>query len=405
MATINLYQKTRKGKEHHPIYLRITHDRKSRLVNLDVRLSEDDWNADRGEVRRSHPNYKWLNNFLKSKQAEAQQHVLKVRSRSRNGVSVETLKEAVEGNWQDLTDFFSFAEDIIADFDKQNNYNRKRNYKVVIRRMHKFWEEETLPFSRLDLTFLKKFDVFLKTEYGNRPNTRKNYLKKIRKIFNDAIREGYVERSLYPFDQFTIPSEKTYKTKLSYDQIKDLEAAELTEGQRRWDSRNIFVFAFYARGMRFRDVIQLQWKKLRNGRLRYRMEKTGHLVDMKLLPQMNTILDYYRPVDVKPDPEDYVFPFFEKEKDYTNKKFLDKQVSSKNATVNGRIKEVAKQVGIEENVSFHVARHSFAYRCLKKGKDVYTIKDLLGHEDIRATMQYLKSLGDDHLDKEAADIF
>ena len=275
----------------------------------------------------------------------------------------------------------------------------------MIGRIHEFWGKDKLPFSQIDATFLRKFNVYLETEYDNKPNTRGNYLKKVRKIFNDAIREDYVDRSLYPFHKFTIPSEKTYKTKLHYDQIKDLEGATLTKGQRRWDSRNMFVFAFYGRGIRFRDILQLTWDKVKNGRLRYIMQKTGHLVDMKLLPQMNEILDYYRPEEGKPDPEDYVFPFFEKEKDYTNKKFFENQVASKNSLVNTKIKEVAGQVEIEENVSFHVARHSFAYHCLKEGKDVYTIKDLMGHADIRATMNYLKSLGTAHLDEEMTNIF
>lgn len=405
MASIKLYQKPGKGKTHHPLYLRITHNRKSRLVNLDIRISEDDWNAKQQKVRKTHPNYKWLNNFLKGKRAEAQQEILKVREKSKNGVTADILKQAVEGSWQDLTDFFTFAEDIIADFEKRGKYRRKRNYKVVMGRMREFWGKDKLPFSNIDVTFLRKFNVYLETEYGNKPNTRGNYLKKVRKIFNDAIREEHIDRSLYPFNKFTIPSEKSYKTKLLYDQIKDLEGAKLKKGQRRWDSRNMFVFAFYARGMRFRDILQLTWGKVKNGRLRYIMEKTGHLVDMELLPQMNDILDHYRPEEEKPDPEDYVFPFFQKEKDYTDKKFFENQVSSKNSLVNGKIKEVAKKVDIEENVSFHVARHSFAYHCLKEGKDVYTIKDLLGHEDIRATMQYLKSLGTAHLDDEVANIF
>ena len=101
MATIKLYQKPRKGKTHHPLYLRITHDRKSRLVNLDIRIAEDDWNENQQKVRKTHPNYKWLNNFLKGKRAEAQQEILKVREKSKNGVTADILKQAVEGSWQD----------------------------------------------------------------------------------------------------------------------------------------------------------------------------------------------------------------------------------------------------------------------------------------------------------------
>ena len=39
-------------------------------------------------------------------------------------------------------------------------------------------------------------------------------------------------------------------------------------------------------------------------------------------------------------------------------------------------------------VLFHVSRHSFASLLLENGVDIYTIKDLMGHTNVRTTQIY-----------------
>ena len=55
------------------------------------------------------------------------------------------------------------------------------------------------------------------------------------------------------------------------------------------------------------------------------------------------------------------------------------------------IKQVAKQCGIEKNVSWHVARHSFATSvCLSNGVPIETLSKMMGHTSIRSTQIYAK---------------
>lgn len=49
----------------------------------------------------------------------------------------------------------------------------------------------------------------------------------------------------------------------------------------------------------------------------------------------------------------------------------------------------AQRAEITRKISTHTLRHSFASHQLSMGTDIFTIKKLLGHEDIRTTMLYL----------------
>ena len=44
--------------------------------------------------------------------------------------------------------------------------------------------------------------------------------------------------------------------------------------------------------------------------------------------------------------------------------------------------------GIKKHITFHCGRHSFASLLLENGVDIYTIKDLMGHTNVRTTQIY-----------------
>lgn len=54
------------------------------------------------------------------------------------------------------------------------------------------------------------------------------------------------------------------------------------------------------------------------------------------------------------------------------------------------VKQACKQAGIKKDVHVHTLRHTFATHLLEDGMDIITLKQLLGHENIETTIEYLQ---------------
>ena len=54
------------------------------------------------------------------------------------------------------------------------------------------------------------------------------------------------------------------------------------------------------------------------------------------------------------------------------------------------VRQVAKASGVKKEVHTHTLRHSYATHLLEEGMDIMTLKDLLGHQNIETTMEYLQ---------------
>jgi site-specific recombinase XerD len=63
------------------------------------------------------------------------------------------------------------------------------------------------------------------------------------------------------------------------------------------------------------------------------------------------------------------------------------------------LKDWAKKAGIEKQIGWHTARHSFVVLSLESGTEIYTLSKLLGHTDVKTTQVY--AVATDKMKREA----
>ncbi len=64
-----------------------------------------------------------------------------------------------------------------------------------------------------------------------------------------------------------------------------------------------------------------------------------------------------------------------------------------NQKMNAYLKEIADVCGIDKNLTFHIARHTFATTVtLSNGVPIETVSKMLGHTNLRTTQHYAKIL-------------
>ena len=395
------HKTNKKGRS--PIYLRIADGSKNRYVSLRVYILPSQWNERTGRVRKSHTQSEAINAMIAERVSEAESEILRLQT-DRASISADQLKEnlALPANGRD--DFFAFADEVIADFERRGKIHSHVRFKAILGKFRAF-AGVPLPYDRLTPALLRKYETHLIQHHDNSTNTVASNLKAIRTVLYRAIREGHFPQEKNPFFQFKIKQGRPSRGKLSLPELRTIEALDLPEGTLIWHVRNYFLFSFYCAGIRFGDMAQLRPENIvENGegpRLEYSMSKTGGRKSIKLLPEARSIVDHYR---ADGEARTYLFPMLEGY-DLSTPRKLYNAIASQNALVNKYLKKVAKRAEITCNLSFHISRHSFADIARQKGWDVYLISKALGHSSIKVTENYLKGFDAEALDAEMENLF
>lgn len=70
---------------------------------------------------------------------------------------------------------------------------------------------------------------------------------------------------------------------------------------------------------------------------------------------------------------------------------IDNRIDKVLKQVNHDLKEIAKWIGIDENLTTYAARHTFATTLYRNEIPTARIKEMMGHESERVTEIYLQS--------------
>lgn len=408
MASIKVFPKMNKINKQGlvPVYLRLTKNRRSKYIALDVYIDPKDWNEKTGKLRPGAVNAKQINSYLSIKEAEAEATSLEMESRSKF-VSAYDIKSKLLGIAPG--DFFTFFEKRIQERTEEFSVGTINHYKCVQKKLRNFCGKEILYFDELNVSFIREFQEYLKNDLNNHTNTIHSNLKIIRTLLNDAAAEELMPFEKNPFNKIKLRAQKTSREFLLDDELDRLEKLELRENTMINHHRNLYIFSAYTAGIRISDLLTMRWKNFDGEHLYFTIKKNQEDISIKLPEKSLQLLAYYKELAQrgkgKPvvTPESYIFPLLKIAVDETDKLVLHKAISSATTYVNKNLRLLTKKAKIHKNISFHTARHSWAVRALQKGMRIEYVSKLMGHQSVKHTEVYAKILNEE-LDK-AMEVF
>ncbi len=355
------------------LYLRVFLNRRYVIVPLDVSVNPEYFDKKFQKVTRGANKIK-LNHIITDALGRASNIILKYQFNRQNLTKDIFIKEFK--NPAVFVDFYAFMYDQIMNRVDVTESTR-RQHLTILNKMKAFRND--LLLVELDQQFLQDFQTYLKKRLKNSSNTVFNALKTVRTYVNIAVKQELITKS--PFAYFKLKREKTYPEFLSENELKIL--FELYRSNRLINShRKVlrwFLFACQT-GLRIGDLRSVRHEDIRNNILSFRPKKTQNInnkrLDLPLSKFALKLINDEAPLRVR----GLLFDCYSEQR------------------MNSYIKEVMKVAGIDKNVSFHTARHTFATLFLKKSKranGILILQKLLGHSSIQSTMIYSHVLDDD----------
>ena len=292
-------------------------------------------------------------------------------------VSLERIKSEFLGKKEDIDTLMQLFEKHNGDVAKQVGVSvgkaTLQKYNVCKRHFSEFLEKQykrsDLKLTELTYVVIREFDLYLRTEVGQNPNTATKTMKTFKTITLLGQKMGVLLHDPFMNHRFHIePVNRGFLTDeeillIAHKQI-NIPRLELI--------RDIFIFSCFT-GLAYIDVSNLtpdhivtlgdkQW-------IMTQRQKTSVETNVLLLDIPKAIIAKYGG------------------KTYRNGKLFPMLTNQK---TNSYLKEIADICGIKKNLTFHLARHTFATMSLSKGVPMESVSKMLGHTNIRTTQIYAR---------------
>ncbi|WPP51756.1 site-specific integrase [Catalinimonas niigatensis] len=370
--------KAKNGKA--PVYCRITVNGQRVEFSIKRSVLNNQW--DNGKVKGNNEEAKTLKVYLKQVEAKLFEHYREMLAKNAL-ISAEDLKNAYLGlekkqhTLLELIDYHNNHLRSTLEWGTMKNYFTTQSYikEFLKERLRK----KDIYLSQLSYQFLTELEMYLKSykpKDHRKPmgqNTVMKHLERLRKMVNLAIKNEWVDKD--PFNKFKMKFIKKDRGYLTQDELKRIEEKDFSV-ERLNQTRDIFVFSCYT-GLSYAEVFDLKPEHIVIGLdgerwIRGQRKKSKELFKVPLLPRAKAIIERYKDHPIT-KANDKVLPVF------TNQK------------TNAYLKEIAILCEVDKNLTYHLARHTFATTVtLSNGVPIESVSKMLGHTNLRTTQLYAK---------------
>lgn len=404
------------------VYLQYTIDRKVAQAATGVWIKESDWDEKSQKVKTSHPQAIRYNGVLKALMNKVDGLIIEYQANPSNKrLTIDILRKMVKGtydpNAREEVDFYNLVKVTLeSEYRSQKlaystYYNALQYMKTFATFVKISTGKDSIDVAEVTEELVDAYIIWRKEERSNSNETINKTLTPIIKGLAAAVAKDYIKPSIH----FAIKAKYlTHKQRLTEEDLEDEQVDYLTIEQlkqfsdmyesryfsRTRDFMDMFLFAFHACGLRFSDILTLQWSHINfeTQMLRKVMYK-GHnkILSNKLTPPALDILERWK---AKTGNHVFVFGLLYDDFDLKDEAELDKMRQNKARTVRTSLNEIGKQMGLPFSLRMHVARHSFAVLALDRLRDVYEVSRLLGHRSLEVTQKVYAKFLPETINKE-----
>lgn len=369
-------------KDQVNIYLRITLNGKRVNISLKKKINITTWDEKIQRANGTDKDSRILNLYLNEVQSKVYR-IYENFKKDEKPFTSQMVKASYLGedrrhfSFQNLIDYHNQKMQHKLHKNTMGQYKTSQRYMVEY--ILKEYKVTDILLSELDYSFIISFENFLRSytprsgqsKIGN--NTTMKHIKRLRKMVTLAYQMEWIDRD--PFVNFKIKIEKKEREFLNSEELQSIENLS-SKIERLVVVKDLFVFSCYT-GISYSDIVRLTAVNIVKGIdglswISAKRIKTGTPFKIPLLPKASILIDKYKN-DFRTSNNDNLLPKLSNQK------------------LNSYLKEIADHCGIKKNLTFHMARHTFATTVtLSNGVPIETVSKLLGHTKLATTQIYAR---------------
>lgn len=365
-----------------PIYTRVTVNAKRFEFSTNKYINPDKWSSEGSKVKGTNEEARTINShldYIKNQVLEAEKKLFKKDI----SITSENLKN----------ELFGFSETkrmLVPIFQDHNNKIKElvgkeyapgtlerytTSLKHTIEFMQWKYNVSDIDITKIDHAFITDYEFWLRSVRNCANNTAVKYIKNFNKIIKICLANDWLDKN--PFANYKSKVKEVERVYLNEDEIQTIIEKDF-KTERLSLVRDIFLFSCFT-GLAYIDV-----KNLTKSHISYGIDgeqwifthrqKTESASKIPILPVTQIIIDKYEnhPQCLN---EDKLLPILSNQK------------------MNAYLKEIAGVCEIEKELTFHIARHTFATTVtLTNGVPIESVSKMLGHKNLRTTQHYAKVL-------------
>jgi len=234
---------------------------------------------------------------------------------------------------------------------------------TYIRSINQFAQHFGRSPERLSAEDARAFLVYLITEADVSYGMLQHYVSALRFLYRVTLHQPWaIEKIPYPRREFRLPQVPSRETILRF-------LAHVPNIKHR-----AVLMTCYAGGLRISEAVSLKVSDLDSSEMTIRVHQ-GKMRRDRIVPLSTTLLDLLRIYWKAVHPVDWLFPGR-----------YGQHLSTR--VVGYACLRARRAAGLEQALTVHSLRHSFATHLMDTGENLRTIQTLLGHASIRSTAIY-----------------